>query len=182
MSDRTPPSASRSPDAGHSDGRHLWDFDHPYYCSESNYYSNEPGQTWESWVDFVNEGMYDSDPDLNLLFRWDWIRRPAACPKCHGEGYAPGVTDEQIQAARASGDESGLYCPRCEDLGELKDVEPVHYLSTFWVLQRKCIFACHEIRVRESDEASIRAWLADRAKTIVSLWEPFALTERRADD
>lgn len=50
----------------------LWEIDHPYYCNQGNYYSNESVcQEYESWADFlVEEG--DSDLDMNLLFRWDW--------------------------------------------------------------------------------------------------------------
>lgn len=42
----------------------------PYYCSESNYYSNTPNEQYPTATDFLDdfEGM---DPDLNLCFRWD---------------------------------------------------------------------------------------------------------------
>lgn len=43
---------------------------HPYYCSDSNFYSNEPSQYFESLADFLDE-FEDADPDLNLCFRWD---------------------------------------------------------------------------------------------------------------
>lgn len=48
--------------------------EHPYYCSESNYYTNyqnDPGQQYDSWESFMSE-FGDSDPDMNLVFRWDW--------------------------------------------------------------------------------------------------------------
>ena len=49
----------------------LWEVEHPYYCSESNYYSNDTGEQFESWAEFAS--AWDSyDLDLNLLFRWDW--------------------------------------------------------------------------------------------------------------
>lgn len=44
--------------------------DHPYYCSESNYYSREPGETYQTMTDFLNE-FEDADVDMNLCFRWD---------------------------------------------------------------------------------------------------------------
>lgn len=50
----------------------LYEFAHPYYCAESNYYSRDPGETLESWQEFTESGWYDGDRDLNLLFRWDW--------------------------------------------------------------------------------------------------------------
>ena len=44
---------------------------HPYYCSESNYYSNDPAESYGTMTEFLDdfEGM---DPDLNLCFRWDF--------------------------------------------------------------------------------------------------------------
>jgi len=59
-----------------NDDKHLWEYDHPYYCSEGNYLAKplEHPDCWEhcdSWQDFI-ENWGDSDPDLNLVFRWDW--------------------------------------------------------------------------------------------------------------
>lgn len=50
---------------------HLWEVEHAYYCSESNYYSNEPGASYKTWADFMSE-WGASDLDYNLVFRWDW--------------------------------------------------------------------------------------------------------------
>lgn len=44
--------------------------DHPYYCSNSNYYSNDAGATWDTATDFLNE-FESCDIDMNLVFRWD---------------------------------------------------------------------------------------------------------------
>lgn len=44
--------------------------DHPYYCSESNFFSNEAGGNWETATDFLDE-FEDADIDMNLVFRWD---------------------------------------------------------------------------------------------------------------
>lgn len=44
--------------------------EHDYYCSESNYYSNEPACTWRNWEEFYKE-YGDADVDMNLIFRWD---------------------------------------------------------------------------------------------------------------
>ncbi len=52
----------------------LWEADHPYYCNEGNYFASgndQPVQVYESWTDFFTEEG-DSDPDMNLLFRFDW--------------------------------------------------------------------------------------------------------------
>jgi len=43
---------------------------HPYYCSDSNYYSNEASSNFESMTDFL-DSFEDCDVDMNLVFRWD---------------------------------------------------------------------------------------------------------------
>lgn len=51
---------------------HLWEVDHPYYCSESNYYAQESVcDEHKSWASFEAANK-DADMDLNLVFRWDW--------------------------------------------------------------------------------------------------------------
>ncbi|WP_157849397.1 hypothetical protein [Streptomyces violaceorubidus] len=55
--------------------RHLWDYDHPYYCAESNYFQNGQHARWDSWQHFAEETLFvTGDRELNLLFRWDWQR------------------------------------------------------------------------------------------------------------
>lgn len=44
--------------------------DHPYYCSDNNYYSRDPETEWETMSDFLDE-FEDADVDMNLVFRWD---------------------------------------------------------------------------------------------------------------
>lgn len=44
--------------------------EHPYYCSESNYYSNEAATKYNSMSDFIDD-FKDADIDMNLVFRWD---------------------------------------------------------------------------------------------------------------
>lgn len=69
--------------------KHLWEIDHPYYCSEGSYWL--PGTRWhevhneyETWADFLSE-WGGNDPDLNLLFRWDWKRADPADHEPYGE-------------------------------------------------------------------------------------------------
>lgn len=50
---------------------HLWDVEHPYYCSESNFYSRKPYTRFECWSDFMDE-FAEADLDMNHIFRWDW--------------------------------------------------------------------------------------------------------------
>jgi hypothetical protein len=51
--------------------KHLWEIDHPYYCSTSNYFSNECNKNFKSWNDFI-EAEGESDFDYNYLIRFDW--------------------------------------------------------------------------------------------------------------
>jgi hypothetical protein len=95
---------------------HLWEIDHPYYCTEGN------------------------DHDMNLVFRWDWKR---ADPDDYEDG---------------------------EEL-------PPDTLAVYWVLQRKAILRSTECVVTEADEPAVRAWLADRAKTVAAIWQPLAVVE-----
>jgi hypothetical protein len=44
--------------------------DHPYYCSDNNYYSRDAAQSHEKWSDFYDE-YKDADEDMNLIFRFD---------------------------------------------------------------------------------------------------------------
>ena len=43
---------------------------HPYYCSETNYFSNDHCAKWENATEFL-DCMENSDIDMNLVFRWD---------------------------------------------------------------------------------------------------------------
>ncbi|WP_424863080.1 hypothetical protein [Streptomyces sp. MMS24-I29] len=71
--------------------QHLWEIDHPYYCTEGNYYKNGNHLTYDNWADFHAE-WGDLNPDVNLVFRWDWQRAdPAdyAYELEHGEELPP---------------------------------------------------------------------------------------------
>ena len=71
--------------------KHLWEYDHPYYCNEGNYYSNDCHDVFESWAEFVESGMFDADRDLNYLFRWDWKAWHPEYPEDFPEGERPHV-------------------------------------------------------------------------------------------
>ena len=43
---------------------------HDYYCHDSNYFSKDAAQDFETWAEFYNE-YHDADIDMNLIFRWD---------------------------------------------------------------------------------------------------------------
>jgi hypothetical protein len=51
---------------------HLWEVDHPYYCTEGNFYKEGLADRFESWAAFTETLFYGGDHDRNLIFRWDW--------------------------------------------------------------------------------------------------------------
>lgn len=51
--------------------KHLWEIEHPYYCNEGNWCTNEAHDHHKSWADFETE-YSDADFDMNLVFRFDW--------------------------------------------------------------------------------------------------------------
>lgn len=120
----------------------LWEVKHPYYCSDTNYYvsglENPPGGHHEfgSWAEF---DWKDSDADLNLLVRWDWM---VPDPADYGDEPVPGER-----------------------------------LHLYWLLQRKGNFMVTSFPVQRDEEPEIRAWLAERAKTIAAIWAPVAVVD-----
>lgn len=60
---------------------HLWEIDHSYYGPDQCYYANTYQQAqwnaaYESWAEFMEEGISSADLDMNFLYRWDWQRWP----------------------------------------------------------------------------------------------------------
>ena len=53
---------------------HLWEAQHPYYATEGNYYSIDCIGRFDSWDEFKRYGSWDSDVDMNLVYRWDWTK------------------------------------------------------------------------------------------------------------
>ena len=51
--------------------KHLWEANHPYYCNDGNYFSNDTVFYYNSWSEYLDE-FGDADRDMNLVFRWDW--------------------------------------------------------------------------------------------------------------
>lgn len=45
---------------------------HPYYCCDSNYYSNKAEQEFKTWKEFHDVYNDDTDLDFNLVFRFDF--------------------------------------------------------------------------------------------------------------
>jgi hypothetical protein len=122
--------------------KHLWEHDHPYYCSEQHYFGTgtsreNPNSEFKSWAEFL-EAMGDADKDYNLIFRWDWERskdgEPLAAP-----------TD-----------------PYYRD-GQLK---------LFYMIQRKGYHRMCEVEVCPADEPLVREFLAPHWEHMRRLWEP----------
>lgn len=64
--------------------------EHPYYCSESNYYSNEGSMEFALMSDFLDE-FESCDVDMNLCFRWDIKKKTECYGDDAGEGYCAEV-------------------------------------------------------------------------------------------
>lgn len=123
---------------------HLWEVDHPYYCSESNFYSNDCHFEYKSFQDYINTmGLYDLD--LNLIFRWDWKRN-----------------DEET------------YPPNPDYDSTIDDNYRGYTLSLFFVMQRKGVFAAHEVQVCRADEPAVIEYLRPRLAKLQEMWEPLS--------
>lgn len=115
--------------------KHLWEIDHPYYCNDGNYYSNDTVFLHDSWQDYLSEfDLSHTDMDYNLVFRWDW-KRP------QGE----------------------------DDWGQFMPDDALHL---YHMAQRKGAFWVHIVRVKESDEDSVREYLTAYAEHMKKIWEP----------
>ncbi|OQQ23355.1 hypothetical protein A6411_23890 [Prescottella equi] len=126
--------------------KHLWEYDHPYYCNEGNYLHSPVRdrditvhEELASWEEFKSSGFHEADRDLNLLFRWDWKAWHLVSPE--------DFPDEEGRTER-------------------------HELLLFFMLQRKAFNRSISVTVTAADEPEVRAWLAECAKTISALWEP----------
>ncbi len=125
--------------------QHLWEIDHPYYCSEGSYWVpgtrfHEVHQEFEAFDDFLSEWEH-ADEDYNLLFRWDW--------------------------KRADPDDYKY------ELEEDPNFElPADHLQIFYFMQRKARNMSVFVRVTEADEPSVREFLTKKAEHMRKLWEP----------
>jgi len=130
--------------------KHLWEINHPYYCSESGYYYSTEGPSaisgwgepmhYESFSEFVGEWS-DCDLDMNLVFRWDWVKR---------------VPDETLPEG---------YGPRLDSEGNLST------LTLFFMMQRKGCKKVITIDMKDSDEPKVIEYLKPRWEHMKLLWE-----------
>ncbi|WP_035781944.1 hypothetical protein, partial [Arthrobacter sp. H14] len=80
---------------------HLWEHENPYMCEPGNFFERGLNSRYGSWAEFAvpvgfehpngklvmhGTALYDGDPDLNLLFRWDWKARHLEYPEDYPDG------------------------------------------------------------------------------------------------
>jgi hypothetical protein len=61
--------------------KHLWDVEHEYSGADQNYFlamnqHDDYFKEWESWDEYTNSKDFATVkdmPNLNLLYRWDWV-------------------------------------------------------------------------------------------------------------
>lgn len=98
--------------------------EHPYYCSERNYYSNDAGAVWETMTDFLAE-FEGSDVDMNLVFRWDIRQRDEDNP---GRYYAEVFMMHQRK---------GIFSPHhIKHINEGEAIRFRAYLKKHWKVMR----------------------------------------------
>lgn len=128
--------------------KHLWEINHPYYCSESNYFATglqnrELMIHYKSFAEFLADWK-DSDLDLNLMFRFDWS-------EVSEDGEPSYKGDDNYRNGT---------------------------LHVFWMLQRKGIFQTSTIEVCRNDEPLVIEFLRPRWSRMLRLWEGISdLTE-----
>ena len=97
--------------------------EHPYYCSDSNYFSNDAGATFETFDDFYSE-YYDADIDMNLIFRWDVIEKRTSNDKPAGKYRAEIFMIRQRK---------GIFCPiQINDFNKEDEVNFTKLLERHW--------------------------------------------------
>lgn len=123
---------------------HLWEFHHPYYCTESNYFrrgDSDVAVTWDfdSFADFMEE-MGDADKDYNFLIRWDW------CVDCASN-------DEELD----------------DDPSSRSEVLKLVYMH-----QRKGYHSTSFVKVARNDEPEVREFLKSHWEHTRKMWEPIS--------
>ncbi len=96
---------------------------HPYYCCDSNYYSNEASEEYSDWGDFIND-WGDADVEYNHVFRFD------ISEKTNNEDEPTGeyVAEVFIMLQR-----KGKFVPCCiNDVTESDKDSIVDFLSKHW--------------------------------------------------
>ena len=117
--------------------KHLWECDHDYYCSESNFYARDneqPFASYKSLVEFLVEHG-DADMDWNLLFRWDWKEEDPETGERNYNGddyYRNGRLLLFFMAQR-----KGLYFWNEVQVCRADEAEVIKYLTPRWTHLQK---------------------------------------------
>jgi hypothetical protein len=85
--------------------------EHPYYASDSNYYSKDAGAIWETMTEFLDE-YEGADIDMNQVYRWDISSRSEDKENSAGRWYASVFIIHQRK---------GIYAPHY--IKHINDVE-----------------------------------------------------------
>lgn len=130
--------------------QHLWEIKHPYYCSETNYFSNDCTLHFSSWADFLME-FGNADKDFNFLFRWDW-----------------NTFEDEVW----EGEEHHVW-PWLKPY-EGEDDEQTDILHLCFMQQRKGKYVHVMMPVRRSEEGFIRSYLTGYWEHMNKVWEGVA--------
>jgi hypothetical protein len=117
--------------------KHLWECDHDYYCSESNFFApgnRQPFTSYKSLAEFLAEEA-DADMDWNLLFRWDWKEEDPETGECNYSG------DDYYRNGRLllffMGQRKGLYRWVEVQVCRADEAEVIKYLMPRWAHLQK---------------------------------------------
>jgi hypothetical protein len=128
--------------------KHLWEYEHAYYCNDENWYDVKCALQYNSWHEFLDDFGWSSimpdlpktplDMDYNMLFRWD-------CELVKDDNDEP--------------------------TGDI-------VLKLYWMQQRKGKFMSTRISISEEDELEIIQWLSPFWDYMKELWIPFSGKEK----
>jgi len=117
--------------------KHLWECNHDYYCSQSNFFApgnQQPFTSYRSLAEFLDEEA-DADMDWNLLFRWDWREEDPETSKCNYSG------DDYYRNGRLllffMGQRKGLYRWVEVQVCRADEAEVIKYLMPRWAHLQK---------------------------------------------
>lgn len=115
------PHPSLLPEAGLPHRDLMLGLNHPYFCSDCNYHSNEANLAFDTVADFLDH--FDAMPvELNLCFRWDIRRKDEDQPE---KGYRAEVF---LMLQR-----KGLFIPcSIDSISECDLPRLEKYLATHW--------------------------------------------------
>lgn len=106
--------------------------DHPYYCANENYFSNEASGTFDTMEEFL-DAYEKADISMNLIFRWDIypIIDENGEKTTDSNGY--GVTDGYWGEVFIMGQRKGAFRPNTiKDICEKDVPRLVKLLEAHW--------------------------------------------------